>query len=244
MKNPNQFLMIALAVVFATALCLTIALICIGASQNSDDGSDEVPPERTRYYIPGTTITYLPPSEEVPAETDETALPIGLVFRSVGSGECTLESVGACREAFVAIPDRSPAGDRVTGISARAFYGCETVAAIRIPAGVSSVGNLAFADCPNLVYISVSEQNLYFSDADGVLYTSDGSRLILYPARHAGTSVIIPATVGEIADMAFYNCSFLEEIRFSGSPAQWETIRIGSKNYSLTAASVVFHAIR
>ena len=241
MKNPNQILMIALAVVFATALCLTIALICIGASQNDNDEPDKVPSERTQYYIPGTTVTYLPLTEEVPTMT-ETDPPSGLVFRSVGSGECTLESVGTCREAFVAIPDRSPSGDRVTGISARAFYGCGTVVAIRIPAGVATVGELAFADCPDLVYISVSERNPYFCDAEGVLYTSDGSRLILYPARHAGTSAVIPSTVREIADMAFYNCAFLGEIRFSGSPAQWETIRIGNRNYSLTAASMVFNA--
>ena len=76
-----------------------------------------------------------------------------------------------------------------------------------------------------------------------MLYTSDGSELILYPARHAGAAALIPATVREIADMAFYGCAYLEEIRFSGSPAQWENIRIGTKNYSLTAASVVFYAV-
>ena len=43
--------------------------------------------------------------------------------------------------------------------------------------------------------------------------------------------------------MAFYGCTYLEEIRFSGSPAQWENIRIGTKNYSLTAASVAFYAV-
>lgn len=242
MKNPGQLLMVALAVVFAVALCLTIALICIGASQK-ENPTDTAPSARTRYYIPGTSTSYLaPPTEEV-STFSETDVPGGMVFRSTGNGVCVLESVGSCRDAFAVIPDRSPSGDRVTGISARAFYGCETVAAIQIPSGVTTIGDLAFADCPNLVYISVSESNPRFCDAEGVLYTSDGSELILYPARHAGAAALIPATVREIADMAFYGCTYLEEIRFSGSPAQWENIRIGTKNYSLTAASVVFYAV-
>lgn len=241
MKSPSQLLMVALAVVFAVALCLTIALICLGASQK-EDPPDTTPPDRTRYYIPGTTTTYLaPPTEEITTEA-ETDSSCGMVFRSSGNGICVLESVGSCRDAFAVIPDRAPNGDRVVGISARAFYGCRTVAAIQIPAGVTAIGDLAFADCPNLVYISVSESNTRFCDAEGVLYTSDGSELILYPARHAGSVALIPATVREIADMAFYNCAYLEEIRFNGSPAQWEAIRIGTKNYSLTAASVVFYA--
>ena len=241
MKNPSQLLMVALAVVFAVALCLTIALICMGAFQK-EVPSVPAPTEHTRYYIPGTSISYLaPPAEESPKESEQDSS-CGMVFRSTGNGVCVLESVGSCRDAFAVIPDRAPNGDRVVGISARAFYGCETVAAIQIPAGVTAIGDLAFAGCSNLVYISVSESNPRFCDAEGVLYSSDGSELILYPAQHAGTVVSIPATVHRIADMAFYGCAYLEEVRFSGSPAQWENIRIGIKNYSLTAASVVFYA--
>ena len=65
----------------------------------------------------------------------------------------------------------------------------------------------------------------------------------LFRVDGAGAAALIPATVREIADMAFYGCAYLEEIRFSGSPAQWENIRIGTKNYSLTAASVAFYAV-
>ena len=241
MKSQSQLLMIALAVVFAVALCLTIALICIGASGKKEQEPQTT--ERTRYYIPGTSTSFPEPPEEI-TTTLEIDVRGGMVFRTNGNGTCALESIGDCRETFAVIPDRSPSGDRVTGISTRAFYGCETVAAIQIPAGVTDIGELAFAACPNLVYISVSESNPRYCDVEGVLYSADGSELILYPARHAGESVTVPATVRRIADMAFYQCAYLAEIRFTGSPAQWEDIRIGSKNYSLTAASVAFYAVR
>ncbi len=240
MRTQSQLLMIALAVVFAVALCLTIALICLGAADKQE--TETQPPERTRYYIPGTTTSFPEPTEEV-----TTVLEIdvrgGMVFRTNGNGTCALESVGDCREAFAVIPEFSPSGDRVTEIATRAFYGCQTVAAIQIPASITVIGDLAFADCPNLVYISVSESNPRYCDVEGVLYTADGSELILYPARHAGEAVVVPATVRRISDMAFYQCAYLSEVHFTGSPAQWEDIRIGSKNYSLTAAAVAFYAV-
>lgn len=239
MKSQSQLLMVALAAVFAIAFCLTVVLICMGASGRKETETQAT--EHTRYYIPGTGTSFPEPTEEI-VTTLEMDLRGGMVFRTNGNGTCALESIGDCREAFAVIPERSPSGDRVTGISTRAFYGCETVAAIQIPSGVTDIGELAFADCPNLVYISVSESNPRYCDVEGVLYSADGSELILYPARHAGESVTVPATVRRIADMAFYQCAYLAEIRFTGSPAQWEDIRIGSKNYSLTAASVAFYS--
>lgn len=239
MRSQNQLLLVALAVVFAVALALTVALICLNITQKQE--AQESVPEHTRYYLPGSTAYE---TEPVPVVTTlEIDRSNGMIFRSAGNGTCALESIGDCRDAFAVIPEYAPSGDLVTGISARAFYGCETITAIQIPAGVTIIGDLAFANCPNLIYISVSESNTRFCDVEGVLYSSDGSRLIAYPPRHAGTEIVIPATVTDISEMAFYHCAYLETVRYTGSPAQWEQIRIGSKNYSLTAAAVVFYAL-
>lgn len=241
MRNSSQILLIALAVVFAVALSLTVALICLGTEQKRSEDENSAP-ERTRALLPGATLPLL--TDDTTAAVTLTSEPYnGMRFRALGNGTCVLESAGDCREAFVVIPEYAPSGDAVVGIAARAFYGCAGIAAIQIPASVATIGELAFADCPDLVYISVSESNLHFCDVEGVLYTADGATLLLYPARHAGSTVTIPATVRHIADMAFYSCTYLQEIRFTGAPAQWEEIRIGSKNYSLTAASVVFYAV-
>lgn len=239
MKDQSQLLLIALAVAFAVALCLTVALISVGASKKEEPVT--LPPERTYPALPSGTTAQ---TAALPAAT--TAAPTmrsGMVFRSNGDGTCTLESALDYREAFAVIPERSPAGEIVTAIAPRAFCGNETVAAIRIPECVTEIGAYAFADCAGLVYISVSEQNPRFCDVGGVLYSADGTELILYPPLHEGESVSIPSTVTSIADMAFYGCAYLREVCFSGSPAQWEQIRIGTKNYSLTAASVRFYAV-
>ena len=136
------------------------------------------------------------------------------------------------------IPERSPSGDTVTEIADRAVMGCETVTAIQIPATVKKIGELAFASCPNLIYISVDEGNTAYRDDDGVLYTADGRALLLYPPMRAGSTVYIPYSVTEISEMAFYQCAYLSSVRYAGTPADWECIRIGSQNYSLTAASM------
>ena len=137
-------------------------------------------------------------------------------------------------------PTYAPAGDKVTAVSARAFYGQKQINAIQIPASVEHIGALAFANCPNLVYISVSDGSEEYCDIDGILYTSDGRELLLYPPMRAGTSVTISLVTTEIAEMAFYNCAYLAHVYYTGSPEAWERITIGAKNYSLIAAAKTF----
>ena len=231
-----------MAVVFAIALALTIAIIFISTIQ--DQAEEPVyPPEWSQPFISNEPLlTSLPaPSEE---EVSVTTLDLGngLAFESNRNGTCSLVGIGSCIEQFIIIPKYSPSGDLVVSISSRALMGCESATAVQIPESVTSIGAMAFADCKNLVYISVSKYNPSYCDVDGVLYTADGERLLHYPAMHAGSSLYLPKTVIEIADMAFYRCAHLSSIRYEGTAEDWHMIDIGSKNYSLTAASIVFSA--
>ena len=242
MKTQNQILLIAMAVVFAIALALTIAIICI--STIGEQSEEPIyPPEWSQPFISNDPIL-----STLPAPTEqESALTTGdpgngLAFESNRNGTCTLVGIGSCTEQFIIIPKYSPAGDVVSTIASRALMGCENATAIQIPESVTSIGALAFADCKNLVYISVSKYNPTYCDVDGVLYTADGERLLHYPAMHTGSSLYLSREVTEIADMAFYRCAYLSSIRYEGTAEEWHMIDIGFKNYSLTAASVIFSA--
>ena len=183
------------------------------------------------------------PSEptESEAETQPPETPGGgLSFASNGNGTCTLISIGTCTDVCVVIPERSPAGDRVTSIAPRAFYAASHVTAIQIPSSVASIGELAFAACDNLVYISVNVKNPYYCDVDGVLYTADESTLILYPPCRVGNAVQIQTVTTAIADMAFFDCTHLSHVTYAGSAEEWDRIRIGIRNHSLIAASKSF----
>ena len=77
---------------------------------------------------------------------------------------------------------------------------------------------------------------------DGVLYSSDMTRLLCYPpARDAGT-LILPGTLERIEDGAFRGASALREIRFAGTAADFSRLYIGSGNNILSAVGVTFCA--
>lgn len=229
MKSQNQTLLVTLAIVFAVALALAVSLICLTSA--------------------GTAILTDPPDESdstVVVSAPETLHPVtvsdrkGLLFERLGNGVCRLAGIGGCTDACVSIPETSPDGDAVVSVAPHAFEGCATVVALQIPASVTEIGACAFADCPNLAYISVSPQNPAYRDDAGVLCTSDGKRILLYPPMRADASYALSADVLAIDEMAFYRCAFLSSVRYSGSAEAWEQIAIGAKNYSLTAASKQF----
>lgn len=240
MKMTQTLLMI-LAIVFAVALALTIAMISLSYMRAE---SEETRPQwENTTPTPTVTTPILLGSTTVPEITtppEETTQGNSLAFASAGDGTCTLIGIGSCTDACVVIPAYSPAGEKVTAIAARALYGCKQINAIQIPDTVEHIGVLAFANCPNLVYISVSDENEEYCDIDGILYTSDGRELLLYPPMRAGASVTISLVTTEIAEMAFYNCAYLTHVYYTGTPEMWERITIGSKNYSLTAAAKTF----
>ena len=238
MRPQSQGLHLTLVFSFAIALSFAVAAVCVSHLREEPSF---LPKETASEPSATQTESDTRPEEtESESEAEDTEAPGGLRYASRGDGTCRLVSIGSCADACVVIPELAPTGDRVTAIDARAFYGSSTVTAVQIPASVRQIGELAFANCPNLLYISVSPQNATYCDIDGVLYTADERTLIQYPAKRAGEEVLIRGVTVEICDMAFYNCATLCRVTFAGSAEQWETIRIGIKNYSLTAAAKRF----
>jgi len=52
---------------------------------------------------------------------------------------------------------------------------------IIIPKNVKLIDDYAFTGCDLLKNITVDENNLYYKDVDGVLYTKDGKTRVHYP---------------------------------------------------------------
>ena len=264
MKPVTQTLMIILAIAFAIALSLTVALLCLSYAQelpsgqsgepesnqgpplrfpeSESEGESLLPPPSTGDTDPPESQTEEQTEPETEPETDLPDISNGLSYTSNRNGTCRVSGIGTCIDACVVIPEYSPFGELVVAVESGAFFGCSTVTAIQIPASVKSIGSLAFAACKNLMYISVNAQNPHYRDIDGILYSADASTLILYPPMRAGTDLTVYTVTTAIEEMAFYNCAYLRSISYTGSPDQWESIRIGSKNYSLIAASKTFYA--
>lgn len=223
MRTQTQILWISFSILVAIGLAFAVALICMPHI--------EAEPE----------VTTPPPADKPADKPIETEPSRGsLHFISNGNGTCVVAGIGSYTDTTLIIPEYAPTGERVSEIAAMAFYECQSITAVHIPASVERIGQLALSACPNLTIISVSPQNVAYCDLDGVLYTADRKTLLVYPARRVGTTAAIPASTEEIADVAFYQCQNLSLIIYGGSAEQWERIRIGTRNWSLTASAKRF----
>ena len=184
----------------------------------------------------------------------------GLSFSSNGDGTCALDGIGSCKDTIIVVPEVSPDGDTVVEIAPNAFknsnkikgielpesvesigdyafYG-STIRNVTIPTTVRDIGNYAFAGCKYLEEIEVEIGNFNYSSSSGVLYNDDGTVLITYPAGKTDNFVIITNKVTEIADMAFYKCTYVKKITYHGTSSAWQSIEIGSGNDVLSNATL------
>ncbi len=73
---------------------------------------------------------------------------------------------------------------------------------VTIPAGVTGIGDGAFADCVTLVSIQVAEANPVFLSVNGVLFDRDLRSLLQFPAGKTG-AYDVPGSVTQIQSSAF-----------------------------------------
>ena len=127
--------------------------------------------------------------------------------------------------------------DGVESIGKGTFAGCSSLTKFRIPKGLKKMGTGAFLNCSSLKAFTGSPDSGTASedtpvlDADGAVYTADGTVLLAYPGAAAesftvkeGTKtiaygafegaslneVILPESLTEIGNYAFYNCAALK----------------------------------
>lgn len=133
----------------------------------------------------------------------------------------------------IVIPDEYE-GKPVTGIADFAAVNLENVTKITIGKNVSEIGLWALENNKKLTAIEVDDENGYFCDMDGVLYTKDMKTLLFYPmARNAvevtdengnkikSISYDIPEGVKAVRTKAFYKCS---DVRSLTLPSTLKTI--------------------
>lgn len=218
------------------------------APATTDQSTEEPTEESTETPIEKPTEASTETQTEPPAQTETEKKPDpepeipqpSLLYLSYGNGTCSVAGIGTYTDQSVIIPSKSPSGDIVTTIEPKAFYENENIKTVQIPSTVTSIGEMAFSGCNQLVYIMVDSSNRAYRDINGVLYSIDRTVLIAYPAANPASSLELSSKITTISDMALYGCSNLKNIVFDGSPAEWEKLQIGTLNYSLYSATVTF----
>lgn len=165
----------------------------------------------------------------------------GLYFRSNGDGTCALAGMGRCTAACVLIPPKSPLGDTVIEILPGAFAG-SIVGSIEIPTTVRALSAASFSGCERLSYVRVAAGNEAFVEADGALYTADGTTLLYCPAGRSARSLTLHKNIKRIAAGAFASCKALDTVYFTGTTSGWHNVIVGDENNALYAARLCFTA--
>lgn len=100
----------------------------------------------------------------------------------------------------------------VLSIGDQAFSHCTSLSSITIPSSVTNVGAGAFASCERLTAIAVGAPNPFYQSVNGVLFNSDQSLLVQYPAGKSGANYAIPSGVARIGASAFARCSEMNSV--------------------------------
>lgn len=106
-------------------------------------------------------------------------------------------------------------GSNLTSIGSQAFYGT-SLTMVTIPANVTSIGGAAFYGS-GFTAFNVDTGNTTYMSAGGVLFSKDGTTLLVYPAGKTETSYDIPSTVTSIGATAFGGTTFLTSVNIPAS---------------------------
>lgn len=117
----------------------------------------------------------------------------------------------------------------MTSIEANAFCGASNLKSVTIPNSVTSIGGSAFNGCSSLKSVTIPScviniEAWTFANCNGL------------------ENVSIPASVTSIGDVAFYGCNNLQDIYYGGTETQWQAIKIGVSNASLTRARIHYNS--
>ena len=107
-------------------------------------------------------------------------------------------------------------GMPVTSFADFAFVSHYGLTSVLIPNTVTNIGNSPFADCKNLMSISVDAGNPSYRSVGGVLFDQSQTSVILYPNGRAG-DYAIPSGVTNIGNYAFAFCLKLTGISIPNS---------------------------
>lgn len=92
------------------------------------------------------------------------------------------------------------------------FHGCDKIQQIRVVQGVEKIGKCAFGSCESLEYIYVDQNNAFYTEIDGNLYTKDCKTLLQYAIAKPEKTFNLPNSVETISFRAISDAIHLEKV--------------------------------
>ena len=110
-------------------------------------------------------------------------------------------------------------GDGITGVGAKSFIAWPNVSEVALGKDVATIGAGAFAQLKKCSTFTVDSQNTFFKVDNGILYSSDMSKLYYYPITKEETTFNVPDSVMELGYNAICRNVSLQSISFAGDNA-------------------------
>lgn len=107
-------------------------------------------------------------------------------------------------------------GDGITGVGAKSFIAWPNVSEVALGKDVATIGAGAFAQLKKCSTFTVDSQNTFFKVDNGILYSSDMSKLYYYPITKEETTFNVPDSVMELGYNAICRNVSLQSISFAG----------------------------
>ena len=112
---------------------------------------------------------------------------------------------------------------KATALPDSFFFSCSSLADITIPAAVSSLGSDCFSDTA-LESFKVDPRNTFFKAVDGILYTADGTGIVMVPAAKNIGDFVVPNTVTSINDKLFEDNQTITSLTFEGGRTEYISV--------------------
>ena len=212
------------------------------STENESSSSGEETPEtpETPQTPPQT------PPEETPPQTppEEVHGSMGLEYTlSEDETYYIVTDIGECTDTDIIIPSEYK-GKPVKSIGEEAFYACDNLIRVEIPDTVTNIESRAFGACDKIIevynksavdiivgfwgsahigeyvrniYTPISGQSKLSTDSNGYIIYTDGEDKILMGYKGADTDLILPSSITEIYQYAFYDCDSLISVEISDS---------------------------
>lgn len=114
-----------------------------------------------------------------------------------------------------------------SSVEGYAFYGCDNLSSIILPADLAFIGDSAFGSCSSLTSMTIPDSVTTLRHSVFIGCTNL-------------TSVKLSSGMTAIEEQAFDGCNALRDIYYSGTEEQWNAIPIGEHNDPLLNATIHF----